>query len=131
MLDRCTNPNLEGYSRYGGRGIRVCEEWEKDVTAFYGHVSQLPHCGERGYSLDRIDNDGNYEPGNVRWATMQEQGRNRRTNHWLTFKGETKCILDWERSTGICRESIMRRLKAGWDIERILTTPTKRVSAGM
>lgn len=78
MKHRCLNPNNTSYKYYGGRGITVCEEWRNDFQAFYDYVSKLPHFGEKGYSLDRINNDGNYEPGNVRWATAKEQANNRR-----------------------------------------------------
>lgn len=78
MNQRCRNPNRLEFKNYGGRGITVCEEWKNDFQAFYDYVSQLPHYGEEGYSLDRINNDGNYEPNNVRWATKKEQANNRR-----------------------------------------------------
>lgn len=78
MKQRCTNPKQAQYKNYGGRGISVCAEWLNSFEAFYDHVSQLPHFGEKGRSLDRINNNGNYEPGNVRWATAAEQTRNRR-----------------------------------------------------
>ena len=78
MIQRCTNPNQIRFKDYGGRGIKVCDEWLNSFEAFYDHVSQLPHFGEEGYSLDRINNNGNYEPGNVRWATAAEQVKNRR-----------------------------------------------------
>lgn len=78
MKDRCINPNNKRYKDWGGRGIRVCDEWKNDFQAFYDYVSQLPHFEEKGYSLDRIDNDGNYEPGNVKWSTRVEQANNKR-----------------------------------------------------
>lgn len=78
MKNRCFNPKNYGFKNYGGRGIKVCDEWKDDFQAFYDHVSQLPHFGEEGYSLDRINNNGNYEPGNVRWATRTEQNKNKR-----------------------------------------------------
>lgn len=77
MIQRCTNPNSTGYEYWGGRGITVYEEW-KSFDKFYEYVSKLPHCGEEGRSIDRINNDGNYEPGNVRWATKSEQNANKR-----------------------------------------------------
>lgn len=76
---RCFNKNHFSYKNYGGRGITICEEWCNDIQSFFDYVSKLEHFGEDGYSLDRINNDGNYEPGNVRWATAKEQAINRRT----------------------------------------------------
>ena len=74
MRDRCTNPNAPNYKHYGGKGITVCEEWMTSFEAFYSHIGERPV----GYTLDRIDPSGNYEPGNVRWADSKEQSRNRR-----------------------------------------------------
>ena len=78
MKRRCTDPKDQYFHCYGGRGITVCQEWQDSFQAFYDHVSQLPHFGEAGRSIDRINNDGNYEPGNVRWATAKEQANNKR-----------------------------------------------------
>lgn len=78
MKFRCFNENAPNFNNYGGRGITVCDEWKDDFQSFYDYVSKLPHFGEDGYSLDRINNDGNYEPGNVKWSTRTEQNRNRR-----------------------------------------------------
>ena len=78
MRKRCFSHYHKNFKDYGGRGIKVCDEWQHDFQSFYDHVSKLPHFGEKGYSLDRINNDGNYEPGNVRWATAKEQANNRR-----------------------------------------------------
>lgn len=80
MKQRCFNPKNKRFEDYGGRGITVCEEWKNDFQAFYDYVSALPHFGEKGYSLDRINNDGNYEPDNVRWATQKEQANNKRNS---------------------------------------------------
>jgi hypothetical protein len=77
MKQRCGNPNAAGYKWYGGRGIQVCEEWHDSFEAFYGYVCRLPHYGEPGMTIDRINVDGNYEPGNVRWATWEEQAANK------------------------------------------------------
>ena len=78
MKKRCYYKKHKDYKNYGGRGITVCDEWKNDFQTFYDYVSQLQHYGEVGYSLDRINTNSNYEPGNVRWATSKEQRNNRR-----------------------------------------------------
>lgn len=81
MRSRCLNPNSTGYKNWGGRGITIYEEWINSFDRFYEYVSKLPHFGEQGYSFDRINVNGNYEPGNVRWATYKEQTENRRKHN--------------------------------------------------
>lgn len=81
MRKRCFKQYHKNFKDYGGRGITVCDEWNNNFQTFYDYVSQLPHFEEEGYSLDRIDNDGNYEPGNVKWSTSKEQANNRRKKH--------------------------------------------------
>ena len=78
MISRCCNANSPKYKNWGGRGITVCPEWRTSFQAFYEYISKLPHFREEGRTLDRINNEGNYEPGNVRWATIHEQNMNRR-----------------------------------------------------
>ncbi len=80
MKNRCFNPKSLKYKDYGGRGITVCEEWRNNFMKYYEYVSKLPHFNEKGYSIDRINDNGNYEPGNVRWATAKEQANNTRRN---------------------------------------------------
>ena len=80
MKQRCFNPKNHRFDDWGGRGITVCDEWKNSFEAFYDYVSKLPHFGETGYSLDRINNDGNYEPGNVKWSTTKEQNNNKRNS---------------------------------------------------
>ena len=116
---RCSNPNDENYPYYGGRGIRVHKSWENDFMAFYKEVGDKPE----GLSLDRIDTDKNYEPGNVRWADGFVQANNRRNNHMVEFNGEKKSIADWARQYGICRLLLRARIHRGEEISDALTRP--------
>ncbi len=121
MHKRCTNPRSKNYSDYGGRGIRVCPRWH-DFTLFLADMGERP----AGRSLDRHpDRDGNYEKSNCRWATGTEQARNTRANHRITFNGETRCLAEWAEVLGIKRTILKDRLRAGWSVERALTTPPR------
>jgi hypothetical protein len=126
MIKRCINCNDSRYSSYGGRGIAISGEWRHDFKAFYNHVSQLPNFRKKGYSLDRIDNDGNYEPGNVRWATTGQQNRNNRRTHLVTHNGKTQCLTDWAQEYGLNRRTFTMRLERGWTFERALTEPIRQ-----
>jgi hypothetical protein len=118
---RCSNPNLqERWKKYGGRGISICEEWRNDFAAFFAHVGLRP---SPKHSIERVCNDGDYEPGNVRWATAQEQARNRRTTLKLTWRETTKSAAEWANFVGIPTYLLYSRLKRGWTIERSLTEP--------
>jgi hypothetical protein len=113
---RCSNSNRHNWRRYGGRGIRVCDEWINDFAAFYAFMGPRP---SPEHSLDRYpDNDGNYEPGNVRWATAAEQARNKSTNHVLIIDDQRLCLTEASEKFGRHRRSISRRLDKGWDAKR-------------
>jgi hypothetical protein len=116
--ERCHTPTHAQFASYGDRGISVCPEWRNDFLAFFAYIGQCPD----GHSLDRINNDGNYEPGNVRWATRTEQQRNRRTNHLITHNGVTACITEWAHRLGVPRNRLVERFRHGWSTERALTT---------
>jgi len=122
MVARCCNPNATSYEDYGGRGIKIAPEWRHDFAAFLAHVGPCPP----GYSIDRIDHNGNYEPGNVRWASHTEQIRNRRNTRHLTYRGETACVEVWARRLGMSRETIYARQRNGWSDERIIETPLRK-----
>ncbi len=121
MLNRCNNPNATGYHLYGGRGIAVCELWSK-FENFYADMGEAP----RGLTIDRINSDENYEPGNCRWATMKEQENNRRNNVKITYCGETRSVGDWASILGVDRGPIYRRLARGWSVEDALDKPIKK-----
>jgi len=115
---RCENPNDKQYKNYGGRGIKFCERWGE----FENFLADMGECPP-GLTLDRINNDGNYEPGNCRWATWKEQARNTRRNRLITFRGETKCVAEWAEVVGLNTYTLWSRLKVGWSVERALLTP--------
>jgi hypothetical protein len=112
--DRCTNPNGVGFDNYGGRGIKFLYE---SFEQFFAEVGPRP---ARGMSLERIDNDGNYEPGNCRWATRQQQNNNTRRNRMVTAFNRTRTIAWWSRETGVPQITIYKRLQAGWPAEKAL-----------
>lgn len=124
MHARCTNPNYYRFDRYGGRGIVVCERWN-DFDAFYRDMGKRP----KGHSLDRVNNDGNYEPSNCRWATPKEQASNRSCCINITAFGRTQCVSQWEKETGTDRRTILKRLAKGLSAEIAITFKGKIVNA--
>jgi hypothetical protein len=109
MRHRCRNPNWPGYKNYGGRGVSVCERWDS-FAAFLEDMGARPTAK---HSLDRIDTNGNYEPGNCRWATWSDQMQNRRDSVWLTHDGVNRPVKEWVEITGLPRNTIRRRMKKG------------------
>jgi len=120
MQERCRNPKSSYYANYGGRGVEVCARWRESFENFFADMGRMPGSG---YSLERIDNNGDYEPGNCRWATRKEQMRNKRTNHLLTLQGKTMTLAEWAEVVGIESSAIRQRLNRGWSVEEALTTP--------
>lgn len=121
MLTRCANPNSSRYADYGGRGIKVCQRWRK-FEDFLADMGERPP----GMSLDRIDNDGDYEPRNCRWATNEQQSSNARSNNWLTCDGRTMTVSQWSREVGITDNCIRKRIQKGWEAERAIKTKPRR-----
>lgn len=122
MIERC-KPMNKDHKNYYDKGVMVCDRWSKSFEAF---ISDMGKCPKEKTSIDRINSDGNYEPGNCRWATWSQQSRNKRTNRLLEFRGITRCVTDWAKELGISRCSIFSRLCRGWSVERILTTPIRK-----
>lgn len=116
MIDRCHNPKCRSYDNYGGRGISVCDEWRNDFNAFVAHIGPRPSSK---HSIDRWpNNDGNYEPGNVRWANQMEQNRNMRTNHYVPLGTDSDPIItDFAASEGVSITTIANRLKRGISLD--------------
>lgn len=123
MLYRCSNPKAPQYKDYGGRGITVCERWRESFRAFLDDMGTRP---TKSHTLDRKDNNGNYEPGNCRWATRKEQNNNRRQRRnarLLTVRGETLPLCEWARRVGCSAGLIHGRIADGWTVERAVTQP--------
>lgn len=112
MKCRCCNPTNPAYKNYGGRGIKVCDEWLDKDNGFINFYNWAVQNGyQNDLSIDRIDVNGNYEPSNCRWATDIEQANNKRSNHYLVYKGEKHTVIEWSRILGICYSSMQRRIK--------------------
>jgi hypothetical protein len=121
ILSRCYNKNKKHYPRYGGRGIRVCDQWINSYEHFLADVGRRPSSM---HSLDRFpDNDGNYEPGNVRWATDKQQANNKSNNRILEIYGKKMTMSEWSDISGIHVSVILRRLTKGWSRKSAVFTP--------
>ena len=120
MKERCNNINHVAYSRYGGRGISVCDEWN-DYANF--KLWAFSNGYAENLTLDRIDNNSDYSPNNCRWVTSKEQANNRRNNRMLEINGITHNIQGWCEITGLSRSIADGRLRRGWSAEKTFTTP--------
>jgi hypothetical protein len=125
MIVRCTRPNAQHYRRYGGRGIAVCQRWLDDFGNFLMDMGRRP----AGMTLERIDNDKDYCPENCRWATRKEQQNNRSSNRIISAKGRQLTVAQWCADVGINRNTLVKRLNAGWEPERALFHPVKKETA--
>ena len=120
---RCYDKNFMYYDNYGGRGIQVYDEWKNDFAKFYNW--SMNNGYKEGLTIDRIDNDGNYEPSNCRWVTRAKQNNNMRKNILLHYHGEEKTISDWAIEFNLNRTALYYRIKRGWPLEQALTISTK------
>lgn len=126
IKQRCFNPNNSSYHNYGGRGINICEEWKNDFMSFYNW--SMKNGYKEGLTIDRINNDGNYEPSNCRWTTRLVQCNNTRVNKYVTINNETKSVADWCRHYNISYSLVHQRYKRfNWDIIKAITTPPKKL----
>ena len=117
LKQRCLNKNNKHYKNYGGRGISISPKW---VNSFENFISDMGNAPDAKHSLDRIDNNGNYEPGNCRWATRSEQSNNSRRTVFLELNGERKALADWCYKFNLKRKTIYARLRAGKNAEQAL-----------
>lgn len=121
MIQRCYDVNSKDFKSYGGRGIFVCEHWRNSFETFLEDMGPRP---SPKHSIDRFpDNNGNYEPGNCRWATAKEQARNRRNNRTMIFNGQEKTVSEWAEIIGVQSCLLFKRIKMGWPNDEVLTTP--------
>lgn len=123
MKIRCYNDKCERYYRYGGRGIKICDKWRNDFQSFYDW--SMDHGYSDDLTIDRINNDGNYEPGNCRWATLQEQQHNKSNNIFITYNGKTQDIKQWAEELGIYYQTLYFRIISGWPVEKAFFEPVK------
>ena len=124
MRQRCLNPARKEFHLWGGRGITICERWLNSFLNFLADMGPRP---SPRHSLDRwSDPNGNYEPGNCRWATAEEQSSNSRRVRLVTFGGETKCLQHWAKHFGLNPSTLNHRLKIGWSFEQAISTPPNK-----
>jgi len=119
--NRCNWPKSRMWHAYGGRGIRMCDEWQNDFTEFFAHLGPCPD----GYELERKDTNGHYEPGNVTWIPGRLQNRNQRHNRLLTFRGKTQCAASWAEELGLDPKTLRARILRGWSAERAILEPLR------
>lgn len=122
MKERCLSPNCPDFKNYGGRGITICDKW----LTFKGFWDDMGPTYAEGATIDRIDNNGNYEPGNCRWASRSVQNNNKRNNRMIEYQGIEKTMAEWARCLGINYSTLANRLYCGWSIDRSINTPAHR-----
>ena len=123
IKQRCYNPNNQNYHNYGGRGITMCDEWKNNFQNFYDW--SMSHGYSDDLTIDRIDNNGNYEPSNCRWVDMKKQTRNNSRNHIVKLNGIERPLIEWTEIYKINYKTVRDRLKRGWDYEKALTEPVE------
>lgn len=121
---RCYNSNSKSYNDYGGRGVKVCNEWLNDFNTFYDWA--MSNGYQDNLTIDRIDVNGNYEPNNCRWATPKQQANNTRRNNYITYKNKTYTITQWSEILNIGQSVLSHRFMSNWDIEELLTKRTDK-----
>jgi len=123
MKRRVLNPKCEHFDRYGGRGIKCCDRWLNSFEDFFADMGKRPSLL---HSIDRINNDGDYEPNNCRWATKKQQARSRCSSRYIEYNGETKTLAEWAEGANMDLRALWQRLKRGWSMEKSLTTSLDR-----
>ncbi|MCJ2019916.1 hypothetical protein MKK84_21180 [Methylobacterium sp. E-065] len=122
LIGRCTNPKHSKYPSYGGRGITVCDQWRSSFAAFLADMGLRP---SPQHSIEREDNDGPYSRANCRWATKDEQNRNKRSNRYFEINGQRLCLADVARLAKLPLNTFRMRLEHGWPLEKAFSTPKR------
>ena len=122
MIRRCHDPKRKDYAKYGGKGIKVCDEWRNSFENF--KAWSMSHGYKEGMTLDRINNKHGYSPMNCRWLSARNQTYNRKTNHYLSVDGETKTLEQWSISSGLTPDCILHRIQRGWSAKDAVTIPS-------
>lgn len=120
MKGRCLNPADKDFKNYGGRGVKITEDWISSFESFLKDMGERP----QGMTIDRINVNGNYEPENCRWATPHIQANNTRVCRYVEYQGKTQTASEWAREVGLEIKTLQYRLRVGWDAEKALTTPS-------
>lgn len=120
IKQRCCNPKSKDWKHYGGRGIKICEQWAASFSNFLADMGERPD----NMTIDRIDVNGNYDNKNCRWASDTTQSNNKRTCVYVEYNGKSQSVADWSREVGLERKTLEYRIRTGWDVERALTTPS-------
>ena len=131
IKQRCYNPKHRAYHNWGGRGIKMCEDWKNNFQSFYdwsyanGYSPENQKDEKNKLTIDRIDVNGNYEPSNCRWVKRSKQARNKRANKIISYRSEEHCLVEWCEYLNLNYPTIYSRLNKGWSVERAFETPTK------
>lgn len=133
MHIRCYYPSQPGFRNYGGKGVGICDRWRRRAHSrageeFLAFLADMGPCPSDKHTIDRVDNDRGYEPGNCRWATFKEQQRHRSNNNVIEFNGRAQCASAWAEETGIHVTTITSRLKLGWSVEDALCVPARKLN---
>ena len=124
MKQRCHNPNSPQYAKYGGRGIKVCNDWYNSFQIFKEWAISNGYTDD--LTIDQINNNESYTPENCRWATRKQQANNRRYCHFIEYNGQVKSLSEWAEYAGITTAAFYARLQNKWPLEKILNTPVIR-----
>ena len=127
MIDRCQNPNNKSFRDYGARGIAVCDRWKFGADGLTGFACFLADMGPRpaGFTIERVQGDRDYEPGNCVWIAKGDQSKNRRTVRLVRINGQVKTVPDWCAEYGLNYWTAIRRISRGWPPDKAITTPIR------